>query len=88
MIVVYIFLALTFIVIVFMQQDMFGKTPTGERLERIKKSPNFKDGKFENLRHTPFLTEGVSYYVVLKEFIFSKNKRGKPSKKNHQKKQI
>lgn len=81
MIVVYIFLALTFIVIVFMQQDMFGKTPTGERLERIKKSPNFKDGKFENLRHTPFLTEGVSYYVVLKEFIFSKNKRGKPSKK-------
>ncbi|MFA5817735.1 MAG: hypothetical protein WC854_00465 [Bacteroidales bacterium] len=27
-------------VVVFMQQPKFGKLPTGERLERIKKSPN------------------------------------------------
>jgi ribose/xylose/arabinose/galactoside ABC-type transport system permease subunit len=27
----------------FMQQDKFGKAPSGARLERIKQSPNFKN---------------------------------------------
>ncbi len=62
-----------------MQQPKFGKTPSGKRLELIKQSPQFKNGKFENLSHTPDLTEDTSYYAVLKEFIFKKSKRGKPS---------
>ena len=35
-------------VFLFMQQAKFGKNPSGTRLERIKQSPNFKNGKFQN----------------------------------------
>ncbi|MEJ7587715.1 MAG: MBL fold metallo-hydrolase [Ferruginibacter sp.] len=62
----------------FMRQPMFGKTPTGERLERIKRSPHFKEGNFKNLNLTPDLTEGVTYYAVMKEFFFDRKKRNKP----------
>ena len=79
MIIVYLILAFILFVILFIRQPMFGNTPAGERLDRIRKSPNFKDGKFQNLSHTPDLTEGVSYSAVLKEFIFFKSKRSKPS---------
>lgn len=71
-----IFLLLS--VFLFMQQAQFGKTPAGGRLALVKQSPNFRDGKFQNLSHTPDLTEGVSYYAVTKEFFFGKNPRSKP----------
>ena len=63
---------------VFMQQAQFGKRPTGERLELIKKSPNYRNNSFQNLSHTPDLTEGVSMFSVLKEFFFNNNKLKKP----------
>lgn len=66
-------------VFAYMQQPKFGKMPTGKRLERIKKSPNFREGKFQNLSNTPDLTEGTSYYAVIKEFIFDQSKRSKPT---------
>jgi len=66
-------------VLIFVRQTKFGRTPSGTRLERIKKSPHYKDGSFKNLSHTPDLTEGVSYYAVMKEFLFSEKKRVKPS---------
>lgn len=66
-------------VYVFMQQPKFGHAPSGERLERIKKSPHYKDRSFKNLSHTPDLTEGVSYYAVTKEFFFNEKKRVKPT---------
>lgn len=59
-----------------MQQ--FGKAPGGERLDRLKKSPNYRDGAFQNLSHTPPLKEGVSYYEVMKKFFFGKSKRVQP----------
>jgi L-ascorbate metabolism protein UlaG (beta-lactamase superfamily) len=65
-------------VYVFLQQAQFGRKPTGERLEKIRKSPNFKEGQFQNLSFTPDLAEGVSYFRVLKEFIFDQSKRIKP----------
>lgn len=64
---------------IFLQQDKFGKTPSGARLERIKHSPNYRDGQFQNLSHTPALTEGVSYWAVMKEFFFSDKKRKVPT---------
>jgi L-ascorbate metabolism protein UlaG (beta-lactamase superfamily) len=75
------FLVLVFIlaVIIFMQQPKFGKIPAGERLSHIKNSPNYREGKFQNLNHTPDLTEGTSYFKVMKEFFFDKNKRATPS---------
>ena len=63
---------------VVMQQPQFGKQPGAERLKRMSQSPHYKDGVFENLSHTPSLAEGVSYYTVIKDFIFGKSKRNKP----------
>lgn len=76
--VVLVIVALVLAVMVFMNQVPFGEIPSGERLERIKKSPHFKDGQFQNTEVTPDLTEGVSYYAVMKEFIFDKDKRNTP----------
>ena len=56
----------------FMQGKQFGKTPSGKRLERILKSPHYKDGKFQNLNPTPQLAEGTSLPQVLFNFFFSK----------------
>lgn len=60
-------------------QCTFGKTPTGKRLEQILQSPNYRDGKFQNLNHTPDLAEGVGYYKVTKDFFFDKDKRNQPT---------
>lgn len=60
-----------------MQQ--FGKAPAGARLERIKLSPNYCNGSFRNLSHTPPLKEGVGYYEVFRKFFFDKSKRVQPS---------
>jgi L-ascorbate metabolism protein UlaG (beta-lactamase superfamily) len=56
----------------------FGKLPEGARLQKIKASANYKDGAFKNLSHTPDLTEGSTYYSVMKKFLFGKKQRLKP----------
>ena len=70
--------ALALVVYLFMQQPLFGRIPSGERLQRIEQSPNFKDGNFQNLSPTPQLAEGHSFYSVLKKFLFEKKERSKP----------
>jgi L-ascorbate metabolism protein UlaG (beta-lactamase superfamily) len=57
---------------------VFGKLPNGDRLERIKQSPNYKNGAFQNQSVTPDLTDGATYYSVTKEFIFGKKERVSP----------
>jgi len=59
-------------ILIYMQQPQFGKAPSGERLERIKQSKNYKDGSFQNLNFTPSLTEGYSMGNVLWDFLFTK----------------
>ncbi|MGB8193131.1 MAG: MBL fold metallo-hydrolase, partial [Chitinophagaceae bacterium] len=66
-------------VFAFMQQPKFGKTPSGEQLEKIKRSPNYRDGQFQNVHHTPVKTEGTSYFKMLKQFFFEKDKRVIPA---------
>ncbi|SFQ45819.1 MBL fold metallo-hydrolase [Parafilimonas terrae] len=56
----------------------FGKRPYGKRLERIKASPNYKNGSFQNESYTPGITENTSMFKVLKEFFFDKKERRKP----------
>lgn len=68
------------LIVSFFYLPKFGKHPSGEHLELIKKSPNFKNGSFANLNYTPALTEGASYYTVLKEFIYGNKQRVKPLK--------
>jgi L-ascorbate metabolism protein UlaG (beta-lactamase superfamily) len=70
-------------VFLFFQQPIFGKSPNGQRLERIQNSPNYKDGKFQNIHFTPDLTEGYSMAGVTWDFIFKQNPRSKPKDAIH-----
>jgi L-ascorbate metabolism protein UlaG (beta-lactamase superfamily) len=62
----------------FLKPKRFGKRPTGARLERIKNSPNYRDGEFQNLSETPPLTDGATYYSVMKDFFLGKRERVMP----------
>jgi L-ascorbate metabolism protein UlaG (beta-lactamase superfamily) len=64
-------ISLAFITLIAMQHSSFGKLPSGKRLERIKKSPNYKNGSFQNLTETTMLAEGASYPKMIVNF-FSK----------------
>lgn len=74
MVLTLILIGLLFLVtILYMQKDIFGKSPSGARLEKIKQSPNFKNGKFQNLSKTPTLAEGHNYFeVIYNNYIKSK----------------
>jgi len=63
---------------VFMRNPSFGRIPEGGKLEAIKKSPRYKDGKFQNTNFTPDLTEGVGYVEVMRSFFFEKSDRVAP----------
>lgn len=69
---------LTLIIFLYMKQSKFGKSPAGERLEMMKRSPNYKDGKFQNIHLTPALTEGYGYFEVTWEVLFKKSPRRRP----------
>src|SRR5687767_13267467 len=71
-------LLVTITVWLFMQQPQFGKMPERDRKLKISRSPNFKDGQFHNLNVTPALTEGASYFGVMKKFFLTRNKNGIP----------
>ena len=61
-----------------MIQKRFGKNPTGERLERIKKSPNYRNGEFQNLTNTPQLAEGKTIPGIIYDKLFKKFPSLKP----------
>lgn len=64
--------------IAYLQHPKFGKSPQGNRLERIKKSPNFKNGQFQNIHFTPTVSEGYSFVKVAFDFVFKNFPRTKP----------
>lgn len=78
-----LFVIIIFVIVVgvavFMRQPQFGHVSYGARLEKIKNSPNFRSGKFQNLSLTPDIKEGVSYFTVIRDFFFNKSKRNIPS---------
>lgn len=47
----------------FMNRPEFGRAPRGERLERIWRSPNYRDGAFRNRHATPQLTSGKGWWA-------------------------
>jgi L-ascorbate metabolism protein UlaG (beta-lactamase superfamily) len=65
-------------VTIFMRQPQFGKLSTGAELDKIKNSPNFRKGRFQNINYTPDLKEGVGYLTVMRKFFFGKSKRSRP----------
>ena len=66
------------IILSFVHLPQFGRLPSGERMQRIRKSPNYKDGQFHNIHFTPNLAEGVSMFTVMRQFFFGKSKYSKP----------
>lgn len=66
-------------IIYFLQHPKFGKKPSGERLALMQKSPQFKNGKFENENFTPELAEGYRYVDIFYNFFFKKVDRKIPT---------
>ena len=71
-------LLLVVVTYLYMRQPKFGKAPKGERLESLKKSDNFREGKFQNISYTPNLTEGYSMRGILYEQLFKSHPHRKP----------
>ena len=59
-----------------MEQATFGKLPSGERLERLKQSTQYKEG-FVNTSNTPALAKGASYTKIILRALKG-NKKGTP----------
>lgn len=79
MLIILLILALLIIaVFVFLHLPRFGKLPSGTRLERIKRSNNYRRGQFQNLSETPMMTAKGGMIPVLKQFLFDKKPRVKP----------
>ena len=74
-IVLSIVVIMTIVGIVFMNQPSFGRIPRGERLARIERSPNYRDGAFRNIHETPLMTLDKGRLQGLLDFVF-KDKTG------------
>lgn len=78
----YIFLIIIAVIvaigIIFLNQPKFGKNPIAERLARIEKSKNYKDGQFQNLSETPQLTSDKSFVGLFWDFLFVKKPNLRP----------
>jgi len=76
--VLFILIAIAAATVLVLNQKKFGKAPSGLRLERIKKSPNYSNSTFQNQSVTPVMTEGVGFVALSKEFFFAKKQRVTP----------
>ncbi len=61
----------------FMRVPKFGKLPEGEQKTRIEKSPNYKNGAFQNLNYTPQMTGDGGFLKIMKDMFNAKNRRPK-----------
>ena len=53
--------------------------PRGERLERIRRSPNYRDGQFRNLHPTPQMTSGKGFAGSMWGILFGSKERREPA---------
>ncbi|HTE10757.1 MAG TPA: MBL fold metallo-hydrolase, partial [Chitinophagaceae bacterium] len=60
-----------------MHQKVFGRIPDGKRLFKIQQSPNYKNGSFKNISHTPVMAEDSSFWKTLRSYL-NKPKDTKP----------
>ncbi len=61
-----------------MSQAKFGRAPQGARLARILKSPNYRNGAFQNQSYTPILAEDASYWALSWNFFFGRREKLSP----------
>lgn len=64
----------------FLMQSQFGKAPSGKRLERILRSPHYKNDRFDNLNKTPQFAEDTSMPEVMFRLFFGKKENTRPAR--------
>ena len=52
-----------------------GKVPVGKHFGEIKKSPNYREGGFQNLSETPMMSDDASYRKMFKDFLTKNDKK-------------
>lgn len=77
LIVAVVIIVLLIIALLYCQLPMFGKLPSGKRLERVRKSPNYRDGRFCCIHETPVMVGNTSKNML--NFLFQQDKDVKPS---------
>lgn len=65
--------------ICYLQTPKFGRLPRGKELEAIKLSPNYKNGRFQNLVPTPQMSGENGFLSVMADYLFGKHPNTKPS---------
>jgi L-ascorbate metabolism protein UlaG (beta-lactamase superfamily) len=76
--VVFVLLILLVLVVLgYMQLPRFGRLPKGKRRSRMRQSPQYRDGKFQNIEHTPDFTNGANLFTALRDFL-KRNKNAYP----------
>ena len=63
-----------------MQHKIFGQLPSGERLQRVQQSPQYKDGSFSNLSPTPVMAEDSSFWKTLQSYLNKPKSTTPPAK--------
>lgn len=58
--------------ILFIHQPSFGRLPQGERLKRIRQSPQYRNGEFQNQHPTTLMTSDKGRWQTLWNFLFNK----------------
>ena len=69
---VLILLLIALSIILFLRHAPFGRPPSAARLQYVKRSPHYRNGKFQNRSFTPQLTEGYSMRKIFFEWFFSR----------------
>lgn len=80
MLTVYLLIFLVIFFLIVINLPVFGRLPKGSRLNAIHHLSNYKDGALQNLSVTLMQPEGVSFFKVLREFLFQKQPNKIPSK--------
>lgn len=65
----------------YLYTPQFGSLPTGEDLKRIEASPNYKDGRFQNLEPTTLMTTEGNSFAVMADYLMGKHPDTKPKGK-------
>ncbi len=75
-----ILLIFTLPAILFFGQPAFGRLPRGERLQRIRRSPNYRDGQFRNLTPTRMMASGKSRARIMWDFLTRRTEGLRPGR--------
>lgn len=63
-------------VFLYMQLPVFGQEPNGERLERMEKSPNYRNEQFHNQNSTPMFVSKKGMFSVIIDKLFDEKPQG------------